>query len=108
MNDDKSMKNETPQNPHSAPKDVAADDHNREQIAIAAYHKAAARGFVPGHEIEDWLAGEREVMSQAEDDVPHMGNSVSTDEFRKGPKAGADVKDLRTEAPKVSPSMPKR
>jgi hypothetical protein len=32
-----------------------------EQIAIAAYDRAARRGFEPGHELEDWLAAEREV-----------------------------------------------
>lgn len=31
-----------------------------EQIAIAAYLKAQARGFEPGHELEDWLAAEAE------------------------------------------------
>ncbi len=30
-------------------------------IARAAYHRAERRGFVPGHELEDWLAAEREV-----------------------------------------------
>ena len=30
-------------------------------IARAAYHRAERRGFVPGHEIEDWLAAEREI-----------------------------------------------
>ncbi len=30
-------------------------------IAEAAYHRAPRRGFVPGHELEDWLAAEAEV-----------------------------------------------
>jgi hypothetical protein len=30
-------------------------------VATAAYFKAEARGFEPGHELEDWLAAEREV-----------------------------------------------
>jgi hypothetical protein len=33
----------------------------RQLIAEAAYHHAQARGFEPGHEIEDWLAAEAEV-----------------------------------------------
>ena len=33
-----------------------------EQIAIAAYLKAQARGFEPGHELEDWLAAEAEMQ----------------------------------------------
>lgn len=30
-------------------------------IAIAAYHKAEARGFAPGGEVQDWLEAETEV-----------------------------------------------
>lgn len=32
-------------------------------IAVAAYYKAQARGFVPGYELEDWLAAETETHS---------------------------------------------
>ena len=46
-----------------------ADDSNaldqerqayRLKIAEAAYYKAEARGFIPGHELDDWLAAEIE------------------------------------------------
>jgi hypothetical protein len=30
-------------------------------VAEAAYFRAAARGFAPGHELEDWLAAEADV-----------------------------------------------
>jgi hypothetical protein len=30
-------------------------------IATAAYYRAERRGFLPGHEQEDWLAAEREI-----------------------------------------------
>jgi hypothetical protein len=30
-------------------------------IAEAAYYRAEARGFQPGHELEDWLAAENEI-----------------------------------------------
>ena len=30
-------------------------------VAEMAYYKAEARGFEPGHELEDWLAAEAEV-----------------------------------------------
>ncbi len=33
----------------------------RQMIAEAAYFRAEARGFAPGHELEDWLAAEQEV-----------------------------------------------
>ncbi len=32
-----------------------------QMIAEAAYFRAEARGFAPGHETEDWLAAEAEV-----------------------------------------------
>ena len=33
-------------------------------IAQAAYFRAMSRDFVPGHELEDWLAAEAEVDAQ--------------------------------------------
>lgn len=39
---------------------VSADDR-RAMIAEAAYLRAERRGFIPGHESEDWLAAEVEV-----------------------------------------------
>lgn len=38
----------------------APEQKSAEQIAFAAYLKAEARGFEPGHELEDWLAAEAE------------------------------------------------
>ncbi len=35
-------------------------DHHT-AIAEAAYFRAERRGFAPGHELEDWLAAEREI-----------------------------------------------
>jgi hypothetical protein len=32
------------------------------RIAELAYYKAEQRGFAPGHEMDDWLLAEREVM----------------------------------------------
>jgi len=32
-----------------------------ERIAEAAYLRAEQRGFEPGHEVEDWLAAEKEI-----------------------------------------------
>lgn len=36
-----------------------SDRHGR--IALAAYYRANVRGFEPGHELDDWLAAEREI-----------------------------------------------
>jgi hypothetical protein len=30
------------------------------RIAVSAYYKAQARGFEPGHQLDDWLAAEKE------------------------------------------------
>lgn len=37
-----------------------------QRIEAAAYYKAAARGFVPGREIDDWLQAEIEVDTEAQ------------------------------------------
>jgi hypothetical protein len=34
----------------------------RKLIAEAAYYRAKRRGFAPGHEIDDWVQAEAEVM----------------------------------------------
>lgn len=34
-------------------------------VETAAYYKAQRRGFVPGHEVEDWLDAEAEVLAGA-------------------------------------------
>lgn len=34
------------------------------KVAVGAYYKAKARGFAPGHELEDWLMAEAEIISK--------------------------------------------
>ena len=41
--------------------DVSPDELRR-LISEAAYYRAKQRGFAPGHEVEDWIAAEAEVM----------------------------------------------
>ena len=42
-------------------RDAAVNESvRREDIARAAYHLAARRGFAPGNELEDWLQAEEE------------------------------------------------
>jgi Protein of unknown function (DUF2934) len=36
------------------------------RVAIRAYYKAEARGYEPGHEIQDWLDAEAEVIAEIE------------------------------------------
>lgn len=37
-------------------------DERQAMIAQAAYYRAERRGFEPGHEMEDWLAAERDIQ----------------------------------------------
>jgi len=37
-----------------------------ERIAISAYWRAAKRQFSPGHELDDWLAAEREIDDEVD------------------------------------------
>lgn len=39
-------------------KDIAS------RVAVAAYYKALARGYEPGHEIQDWIEAEAEILKQ--------------------------------------------
>lgn len=43
---------------HDTPSTSNEDRYAR--VAAAAFYKAEARGFVQGHELEDWLAAEAE------------------------------------------------
>jgi len=52
----------TPNKTASAPIAVDRDEHRR-MVAVTAYHKAEQRGFVPGHELNDWLEAENEVRT---------------------------------------------
>lgn len=52
---------------HSASSSASAkkedlNDYN-DNIAYVAYFKAESRGFEPGHELDDWLEAEIELMN---------------------------------------------
>ena len=36
----------------------------RQAIAKAAYYRAQSRGFAPGHELEDWLCAQAEILGK--------------------------------------------
>jgi hypothetical protein len=38
------------------------EEQRRELIALAAYYLAERRNFEPGHETEDWLAAESQIL----------------------------------------------
>lgn len=33
-----------------------------DEIRLHAYYRAERRGFLPGHDLEDWLAAERQIL----------------------------------------------
>jgi len=41
-----------------------SSDEPRQLIAETAYYKAQRRGFAPGHELEDWVQAEAEVLQR--------------------------------------------
>jgi len=47
----------------AAPLPIASEEH-RERVAVAAYFIAEHRGFEAGHEMEDWIAAEREILER--------------------------------------------
>lgn len=56
-----------------APDTIASSDgtlpplSREEQVRLAAYLKAEARGFEPGQDLEDWVAAESEVDGKSAD-----------------------------------------
>jgi hypothetical protein len=39
-----------------------SQDELRKLVSEAAYYRAKQRGFTPGHEVEDWIQAEAEVL----------------------------------------------
>ena len=48
---------------------VPDESLRRAMIAEAAYYRAERRGFLPGFELEDWLASENEINAKIEGDA---------------------------------------
>jgi hypothetical protein len=45
----------------AAPKARVDAKERQRLVAEAAYYRAQKRGFAPGHEVQDWIAAEKEV-----------------------------------------------
>ncbi|SFD91977.1 DUF2934 domain-containing protein [Nitrosomonas sp. Nm166] len=56
--------------------DVTSTPEQREaMIREAAYHRYAKRGYIPGHDLDDWLAAEAELehrMPESQEFSPEM------------------------------------
>jgi hypothetical protein len=63
-------KERTPSKPPSKPRAPARakPEDLRQLISEAAYYRAKRRGFAPGHELEDWIQAEAEVMGRIAQD----------------------------------------
>jgi Protein of unknown function (DUF2934) len=46
--------------PFSGPRAAQAAEERQRAISSIAFRISAARGFEPGHELDDWVAAERE------------------------------------------------
>ena len=68
---------------------VAATDFSA-LIAERAYFKAEQRGFEPGHELEDWLEAERELVT-VDTPVP----VVAKPKKAAAPRKSGSVKKLK-------------
>lgn len=44
-----------------------ADEALRRAIELRAYHRFCERGYAPGHDLDDWLAAEQDVLAE----MPH-------------------------------------
>jgi hypothetical protein len=55
-------------------------------VAERAYYKAERRGFVPGYELEDWLAAEREI--NASDKVTTNRKAAKSRSRKRATRAG--------------------
>jgi hypothetical protein len=61
-------------------------------IAERAYFRAEKRGFVPGHELEDWLAAEREIAMLGAGAITEPAPIKKPSSRRK---SGATIKKLK-------------
>ena len=63
------------------------DEEVRREIALIAYYRYRERGSVPGFELEDWLAAEREVLAwRANAGHSSSATTVSSRPSRRGVK----------------------
>jgi hypothetical protein len=58
-----------PQPSIKPPADFDRSSSREALIATAAYYRAQSRGFLPGHDLQDWLAAEREIDRVGTDGV---------------------------------------
>jgi len=60
----KTLRKPTQATPAPDTRTETSSEETRRRIAEAAYFRAKERNFEPGHEIEDWVEAESEVMGR--------------------------------------------
>jgi hypothetical protein len=50
---------------------ISTPSERHDMIARAAYYRSQRRAFAPGHELDDWLAAERDVNAVCGLTEPH-------------------------------------
>ena len=63
--------------------------------AERAYFIAERRGFAPGHELEDWLAAEREVAALLAEPPPTGAAPLLTEKRASRKKNGASTQKIK-------------
>lgn len=66
---------------------MTTDEALRREIEMRAYYKCCERGNVPGGELDDWLAAEREVLAEQAGRATSSPGSVP-DNVTSGPQRG--------------------
>jgi hypothetical protein len=72
---------------------VAKNQPTPEEIALRAYHIYLERAGMPGNELEDWIAAERQLVDENGSKVDHSGNSkaIENGKPRRKPTAKTAV-----------------
>lgn len=55
------LQDQMPDQTIAGPEAIWSDDERLAMIAESAYYRAERRGFMPGYDLEDWLAAEAEI-----------------------------------------------
>ena len=72
---------------------VAKNQPTPEEIALRAYHIYLERAGMPGNELEDWIAAERQLVDENGSKVDHSGNgkAIENGKPRRKPTAKTAV-----------------
>ena len=67
-----------------------ANQLTQEEVELRAYHIYLERGGIPGNELEDWIAAERQLVDE-NSKVDHNGKAMENGKPRRKPTAKTAV-----------------